>query len=270
VSGGKRARELAPALEAATIVLARDGPAGLEVVLLERHARSRMAPGAFAFPGGRLEAADVPADAHGLCRGLAAGDAARILRDVEPPQRAIGFWMAVLRELFEETGILLAYGRDGAPFVPDGVALARLGECRTRSRRDGRAFVAMLREEGLTLAADRMAYYAHWITPEERPVRYDTRFFVAAAFEGAEPDPDGVEIVGWRWLGPADALRRHEAGTLTLPFPTRRVLGEIAAHPRVAALLEAARAREVRPIRPRIVVVGGEERFLLPGDPGYF
>jgi hypothetical protein len=128
----------------------------------------------------------------------------------------------------------------------------------------------MLREAGLTLAADRMAYYAHWITPEERPVRYDTRFFVAAAFDGVEPEPEGVEIVGWRWLGPADALAGHEAGMLTLPFPTRRVLAEIAAHPRVAALLAASRTREIHPIRPRIVLSAGGERFLLPGDPGYF
>jgi 8-oxo-dGTP pyrophosphatase MutT (NUDIX family) len=121
---------VAPAREAPTIVLARDGGAGLEVLLLERHGRSRMAPGAFAFPGGRLEATDAAPDAERLCHGLTATDAARILHDVRPPERAIGFWMAVLRELFEETGMPLAYGRDGAPFVAAHSAWARLVECR--------------------------------------------------------------------------------------------------------------------------------------------
>jgi len=264
------ARAVPTAHEASTVVLARDALAGLEVLLLQRHARSRMAGGAFAFPGGRVEAADVPPAAERLCRGLTSGVAARILDDVLPPERAIGFWMAVLRELFEETGILLAYSRDGTPFVPGPAARARLAEQRARARRDGHAFFAMLEAEDLTLATDRMAYYAHWITPEERPVRYDARFFVAAAFDGAVPDPDGVEIVGWTWLAPVVALARHEAGELTLPFPTRRVLGELAAYQTVAGLLAAARAREVRPVRPRIVVADGEERFLLPGDPGYF
>lgn len=262
-------RGVAPANAAASVVLARDAAAGLEVLLLRRHARSRMAPGAFAFAGGRLEAEDAPPDAERLCRGLTSAQAARILRDVRPKERAIGFWMAVLRELFEETGILLAYTRNGAPFVPDAVERARLAAYRTRARRDGRAFFAVLADEALTLATDRMAYYAHWITPEERPIRYDTRFFVAAAFDGLVPEPDGVEIVAWRWLTPAVALAHHEAGELTLPFPTRRILRELAEYRAVTALLGTARRRDIRPIRPRIVLVDGEEHFLLPGDPDY-
>lgn len=119
---------------------------------------------------------------------------------------------------------------------------------------DGATFLAMLRAEGLRLATDRMAYYAHWITPEERPIRYATRFFVAAAFHDVTPEPDGVEVVGWRWLPPATALTQHRASEITLPFPTERILKSLAAHLTVAALLDAARLRKIRPIRPRITL----------------
>src|SRR3990172_1038847 len=113
---------------AASRGLARAPPAGVAVLLLERHGSSRMAPGAFAFPGGRVEPSDAPPDADRLCRGLTADAAAPILHDVTPPERAIGFWIAALREAFEETGLLLAYDREGAPFAPDAPAAARLAE----------------------------------------------------------------------------------------------------------------------------------------------
>ncbi len=258
------------ARDAATVVLARDAPAGVAVLLLERHGSSRMAPGAFAFPGGRVEPSDAPPDADRLCRRLTAEAAAAILSDVTPPERAIGFWIAALREAFEETGLLLAHDRDGAPVAPDARAAARLAESRQRCRADSGAFRALLLEEGLRLATDRMAYWAHWITPEERPVRYDTRFFVAAALPHGAVDPDGVEVVGFRWLTPEAALAQHRAGDLTLPGVTQEILASVGAYPSVAALLAGAPSREIRPIRPRIVIRDGQETILLPDDPGWF
>lgn len=261
------------ARDASTVVLVRDaadGLPGLEVLLLERHADSRFAPGAFAFPGGRVEADDAWPDADRLCRGLTTTEAAGALRDVQPADRAIGFWIAALREVFEETGLLLAHGPSGAPFSPDPAARLRLVAHRARCRRDGATFRTMLIEEELTLATDRMVYYAHWITPDERPIRYDTRFFVAAAFPGEMPDPDGVEMVGWRWLAPAEALAQHRAAEITLPFPTQETLRSFAGHDDVAGLLGAARHREIRPLQPRVVRTDAGERILMPGDPGYF
>jgi 8-oxo-dGTP pyrophosphatase MutT (NUDIX family) len=251
-------------------VLARDTAAGVEVLLLERHRASRMAPGAFAFPGGRVEASDAPPDADRLCRGLTRAAASTALRDVTPPERAIGFWIAALREAFEETGLLLACEREAGPFRADARAAARLVEARRRSRADSAAFRGLLLDLGLELATDRMAYWAHWITPEERPVRYDTRFFVAAAFDAGEVDPDGVEVVGFRWLTPAGALAEHRAGALVLPGVTQQILASIAPHLTVAALLDAAASREIRPVRPRIVMREGRETILLPDDPGWF
>jgi 8-oxo-dGTP pyrophosphatase MutT (NUDIX family) len=257
------------AREAATVVLARDGARGVEVLLLERHQGNKMAPGAFAFPGGRVETDDAAPDWEPFCRGLTAGGAAARLPDVVPPARALGFWVAALREAFEEAGILLAWAPDGRPF--DAAALGPAREAsRARCRTGGGALRALLAERGLALATDRMAYWAHWITPEERPVRYDTRFFVAVAPPGVVAAPDDVEVVGARWLPPGEALALQRAGHLVLPAVTREILASVASFSSAAALLEGAAARDIRAIRPRIVLAEGRERILLPGDPGYF
>lgn len=97
------------------MVLTRDVLSGLEVLLLQRRPDSRFSPGAFAFPGGRVEPADAGAGIEARCRELGRAEAARHLPDVEPPERAIGFWVAALREAFEEAGVLLAYGPPSGP-----------------------------------------------------------------------------------------------------------------------------------------------------------
>jgi 8-oxo-dGTP pyrophosphatase MutT (NUDIX family) len=250
------------------VILARDVPDGLEVLLLKRHPDSRFSPGAFAFPGGRVETADAESGIEGRCRGLRRGDASRRLPDVEPPDRAIGFWVAALREAFEEAGLLLAYGPDG--YSVDEATLGTAHVQRARCREDSALFGRLLADLDLVLATDRVAYWAHWITPEERPIRYDTRFFVAAAWPDQSPEPDGHEMVAARWIRPGDALARHRARELVLPLPTQRILASVDEHPDIGALLAAARGRDVRPVRPRIVRDGSAERILLPQDPDWF
>ena len=188
--------------------------------------------------------------------------------DVRPADRAIGFWVAALREAFEEAGILVAHGPAGR--LVDHEALGDVGAQRARCRADSAAFGRMLAELDLTLATDRVAYWAHWITPEERPVRYDTRFFVTPARSDQAAEPDGHEMVSARWIKPAEALTRHQVGELVLPLPTQRILVTVAEYRGVDAVLAAARGREIRAVRPRIVREAGVERILLPGDPGWF
>jgi 8-oxo-dGTP pyrophosphatase MutT (NUDIX family) len=249
------------------VILARDTPGGVEILLLQRHPASRFSPGAFAFPGGRVEPADSAPGIEARCRGLTRSEAAALLSDVRPLERAIGFWVAAFREAFEEAGILLAYGPDGRP-----VDLASLGDVpvqRARCRAESATFGQLLGEHELALAVDRAAYWAHWITPEERPIRYDTRFFVATCPDQTA-EPDGSEMVAARWVRPDDALARHRGQELVLPLPTQRILTSLADHRDVEALLGAARGRTVTAIRPRIVRDQGGERILLPHDPGWF
>jgi 8-oxo-dGTP pyrophosphatase MutT (NUDIX family) len=254
--------------DAATVILVRQEPGGLEALLLERHPASRFAPGAFAFPGGRLE----PADAHAadVCHGLSAAAAARTLGEADrPAEQALAFWVGALREAFEEVGVLLARDPAGRPASP-GPESAGWAGARADARRDAACFPAWLRRELLRLATDRMVYFARWITPEERPVRFDARFFLAAALPGMEPVPDGIETVGVRWMRPADALAEQAAGRLALPFPTQQTLRRLAPAAGVAEALDEARGRAVAPVRPRVLAAGGRERILLPGEPGYY
>jgi 8-oxo-dGTP pyrophosphatase MutT (NUDIX family) len=111
--------------------------------------------------------------------------------------------------------------------------------------------------------------YPRWITPAEVKVRFDTWFFVAEAPPGAQARPDGSECVDARWLRPAAALEQHASGELTLVFPTIKHLEQLAQLGSVREALQTARAREVRPVQPRVVVREGGAEVLLPGEPGY-
>lgn len=108
--------------------------------------------------------------------------------------------------------------------------------------------------------------YARWITPEQSPMRFDTWFYLAAAPADAEPRVDGVEIVGFRWLTPGQALAEHTAGRFTLAFPTERQLEQLSTFASAEQLIAHARAHEneIRAVQPRIVGSGETARIVLP------
>ena len=213
--------------DAATLILLRDSdqPGGeIEVLLLQRHARSAFLPGAHVFPGGVVEEADFAPDMAALCQGLSFDQAHRIIKDVSPPERALGFFVAAIREAFEESGILLAHGQRSI----DEKQMMRLDGYRAKVHANPSIFVFRLGDEGLKPATDTLSYFAHWITPEVLPIRFDARFFVAAAPSGQEASPDGKETVGARWVYPHDALEEHRKGRLKFAPPTYHSLSELA------------------------------------------
>jgi 8-oxo-dGTP pyrophosphatase MutT (NUDIX family) len=121
----------------------------------------------------------------------------------------------------------------------------------------------------LDAGASALVPFSRWITPAEVKVRFDTFFYVTESPDGADPQPDGEECVGLVWKRPADALEDYSRGELNLVFPTIKHLEQLTAEPTVAATIQAARAREVTPIQPRIVVGEDGPRALLPGEPGF-
>lgn len=250
---------------AATLVLLRDRAAGgVEALLIERHQKSKFAAGDFAFPGGKLEPGDVPPDADAWCAGLTATDAARALELPDRPDLALGFWIGAIREAFEEVGVLLAIGADGRPIDP-----ARLRAYR-RAGQSSAAFWDMVRAEGLRLATGQLVYFAHWITPEEHPIRFAARFFAAPMPAGQEPVGDDHEVTAVRWITPADALEQRRRGELSLRLPTATNLGLFDGASSVADALGRVRGRPVETIQPRLVTEGGRQRAILPGEPGYY
>ena len=254
---------------AATLVLLRDHPAGgVEILLIQRHRASKFAAGDHVFPGGKIEPDDSPDDAARWCAGLAVEDAARVLALAHAPRAALGYRIGAIREAFEEVGVLLAVDAGGRPPRIDA---GRLAAYRKNCQADHRAFWDLLRMERLTLATDRLTYIAHWITPEENPLRFDTRFFAAPMPERQDPIADDHEIIGVRWMSPRGAFEAQIAGEISLRRPTVANLQLFDGAPSVAEALARLAGRPIPTIRPRVIVdANGTRRALLPGDPGWY
>jgi 8-oxo-dGTP pyrophosphatase MutT (NUDIX family) len=254
---------------AATVVLLRDrADGGVDVLLIQRHRASKFAAGDHVFPGGKIELDDHPADAGRWCAGLDLEGAARVLGVSDGPRAALGYWVGAIREAFEEVGVLLAVDESGrAPRLDPG----RLAEYRRACQKDHRVFWDMVKAERLTLATDRLAYFAHWITPEENPIRFDVRFFAAPMPEGQAPVADDVEIVGVRWLSPGEAFEAQRRGEISLRRPTVANLKLFDGARSVADAIARLAGRPVPTIRPRVITdPDGKQRALLPGDPGWY
>lgn len=229
-------------LPSATIVLMRDGASGLEVLLLRRSPRAGFAPGAYVFPGGRVDAGDAAADAMRRVDGLTPERAATRLSlpDADPP--AIAYYVAAVREAFEETGILVGVRGDGTP--PATAATDARTELVRNDLLESRIEFAdaLLRLE-CRIAGDALEYLAHWITPERSPRRFDTRFFAARVSDGLDAIVDEREMTEARWITPGAAVFGAMDGTLPMILPTLRTLERLAAfgHTReaLAALADA-------------------------------
>lgn len=233
---------------AATLLLVRDGARGLEVLMAARHEDSGFAAGALVFPGGKLDAGDLAlARRHPQLAGL--------------PDIAAASRVAAVRETWEECGILLAR-HVGASSV---LSLAELRQACS----GGQPFERLLAGTGLELALDRVTPFAHWITPVDRPKRFDTQFFITP-FEGdQEALHDGREAVDARWVRPLDMIADADAGKLKLVFATRINLMRLSASRSVAEALEATRRATIVPITPQVVKTSAGPVLRIPSEAGY-
>jgi len=251
-------------LPAATVTLVRDAPRGLEVLMLQRSHSLKFMPGVYVFPGGALDAADSSSEMQAMCAGLEDEAASRAL-GVE--RGGIAYWIAAIREAFEEAGILLAYDASGNMVSLHGDAAERYRAHRSSLDERRGDFGAIVREEGLRLAVDRLTYFGHWITPVRAPRRYDTRFFLAVAPERQEARHDNYETIAHVWVRPQEALDLCARETLNMRFPTIKTLEQFTQCATAAELVAVlSSTRVVRPLLPRMTRDG---RTLLPNDPGY-
>ena len=247
-------REPATPRPAATVLLLRDGPTGLEVLMTRRSMHASFAPGAYVFPGGTLDPAD---------RVVAASPLAVARDDQDPEQRAYAW--AALREAFEELGILLAdtgarASAGASPHWPSG------RDVEAMQRTPESDLAEQLAARGWSARLDRLHWWSHWITDRDLPKRFDARFFVAAMPEGQVPIADEGEQFEPVWVHPADGLERHARGEFNIIFPTIRTLRQLTAFGGVAQVLERAREQDATGRRffscPRQGRMNGEiERF---------
>jgi 8-oxo-dGTP pyrophosphatase MutT (NUDIX family) len=249
---------LTPPLPSATVMVLRDAPAGLEVLLVRRHANSGVLGGVHVFPGGKLDAAD--RSAGGL--DLSPADCQRALN--EPGldlDTAVGLHVAALRETFEECGLLLGLA---------GLA-ADLRQVRERTL-GGEAFATVLQAMAMPLAASGLVPWSRWVTPRVPSVankRFDTRFFVAAAPEGQQVEHCTVEATEAIWMSPRTGLERYWAGEIDLAPPQIMSLHQLVGLGDVAQALAAARSRPPALILPEPFDDNGARVICYPGDPAH-
>jgi 8-oxo-dGTP pyrophosphatase MutT (NUDIX family) len=251
-----------PALPSATVVLLREREGPPELLMVKRRAGDAFGD-SYAFPGGVVDHDE--SDARGRIDGRTADEANAIL---EVPSDGLDYYSAAIRELFEETGILLARDNEGewASNTP------QLQKMRVDVDKGRLPWLEFLETQGLRLACDTLHYFAHWETPLVRPKRWSTRFFLAEMPAGQSATHDGSEVTDIRWLSASEALAGARAGEMKLPFPTIRNLRNMIDRGSVQELVDWAHSRvsegiiKLRPVRVR---QNGESKWVVRGDRGY-
>jgi len=251
--------EVVPRL-AATVVLLRSGRSGLEVLLTRRPASMAFAPDMHVFPGGRVDAAD--ADGRLVARSVVSPpDAATALGGDLEPELAVAAYIAAVREVFEETGVLLAEPRGSAD---PARAISQARSALVGGEAD---FASIVTDLDLTLRTDQLVPLSRWVTPPILPRRFDARFFAAMLPAGARVSFEGDEVAGHAWLTPDAALGSMAAGALAMWIPTSATLQ----HLRVVSTLDEIRER-LAPgtlVEPRAEVVSPEiTRIVMPAGGG--
>lgn len=250
---------------ASTLILVRDGQAGLEVLLGEKTSKVNFAAGAFVFPGGALDESDLGENFTML--GKLIGDEANRILGV--PDGGLNYWIAAIRECFEEVGVLFAATNSDEMFSEKEYLAFQSSKRKTLDRGEVN-FHEVLRDAELALEVDQLHYFSRWVTHAGSPRRYDTRFFIARMPQGQVAQHDGGELVDHRWLKPAEALRLNSQGKLNLMFPTQKTIEKLTEFREVEEALNYTRnAVPVTPMTPRLTVGAGGKKLLLPGDLAY-
>jgi glyoxylase-like metal-dependent hydrolase (beta-lactamase superfamily II)/8-oxo-dGTP pyrophosphatase MutT (NUDIX family) len=257
--------------EAATVVLTRPGPSGLEVLLTQRPATMKFAAGLHVFPGGAVDPQDRLPEL-GARATLTPEEAAIALGGPHSPAESLAYYLAALREMYEEAGVLLAEEPGLGPLQVSREALARRGEV----ARGELTFSALCRRYDLRLRADQLVYLSRWITPASMPRRFDTRFFAAPLPPGQQANPDAGEVTTLEWMTPRSALEALRAGRIQMWLPTSTTLHHLADAREFGEIRTSlAGGGQVEPLRERLsprvrrVLAGNRSLLTGPGTNAY-
>ena len=232
--------------QAATVILLRRAePKGFEVFLTRRPQGMPFLGGMYCYPGGTVRNEDISARMIGRCCGLTLKQAQKILGARFTPQQAIGFWVAAVREVFEEVGVLVAVDEAGSPLRMDSHRAARLIEKHAALVNKSIGFLDLLEDEKLLCDLASLGSFSYWQTPAQVSMRFDTRFFIAALPEGQTPLATSYEVAHSVWLTPDRAIKLFNRDQLPMIFPTFASLRTLADFDTLESVL-----REFLPPRP--------------------
>jgi 8-oxo-dGTP pyrophosphatase MutT (NUDIX family) len=257
--------------KAATVILVRDRkPRGFDVFLLRRHAKSSFMGGSYVYPGGRVDRKDGSSEIRSFSKGMTCEEAQQILGETFSPEESFAHWVAAIRELFEEAGVLLARDQKGNLF-----------QLRNREEREkfllyrellqeGKINICeIVQKEGLLFALDQLHYYAHWITPEAQSQRFDTRFFLTRFPSGQEASHDQKETTAGIWITPKKALEENLRGDLILSPPTLKTLEDLSRSKRIEEVFESQENKNIPPVLPVLTAISSGPLIVFPWDPEY-
>lgn len=278
-SGGGYDPEAVPVRNAATVMIL-SGDDDPHVLMLKRNARSIFVGDMWVYPGGAVDPEDATEVADETVSGLT-DDEASFSIGIE--RGGIAFWVAALRETFEEAGILLAHHDHPVDVedprdLPSGIidlsppdVAERFSQYRDEVNAGERDFIKTVRSEDLLLDGNNVYFIGRWVTPLGSPRRYDTRFFLTAMPDGQIPLPDHDEAVEHQWVRPADAIRRNEIGDMVMMTPTIGMLHRLARFETIdEAVAAAGRGTPGDDEHVRIRYDNeGPHRIAFPGDPDY-
>lgn len=251
---------------AATLALLRGRDGTVEVLLLKRSSAARFIPGAFVFPGGRVDVEDSSKEMESFLSEPSPLDAKALLDEDPGLPPAHAFWVAALRETFEEAGILLGGGEEEVRSLPleDGEGI---GGLRRDLHSGNRSFLSILGALGRGLNGGNLRYIGHWMTPTQERYRYDTRFFGAEVPPDCQAFPDGIEMVEAVWLTPEEALQRNKAGILPMVFPTILTLQKLLPFRSPGEALEELGRRPIQRLLPMVEDTGTGVKMVLTRVP---
>jgi len=251
---------------AATVALLREAQDALEVFLLQRTRGAAFLAGAYVFPGGAID--DQDADLRIAQRVVGLADAEASAR-LGVASGGLAYWVAAVRECFEEAGILIALDEHERPVSAERVAA--LEHLRAPLNAGELSFAEFLERERLIVPAQQLAYFGHWITAPGRSRRFDTRFFVALAPQGQAGSHDNSETIHNLWLHPQEALERASQGKIELVFATKHTLTELARFARPYDAFEHVKALpEIETNRACWAQGRDGPRLFRRADPQYF
>lgn len=261
-----------PVKPAATVLLVRDADAGgVEVFMLRRTFNAAFASGMFVFPGGKVDDVDGVDEIAELCDGLTDAHASALLGIANG---GLAYWVACIRECFEEAGVLLARHETTGDVVRfDDEETAQRFEAERENIHDGSvALLDLCKREGLRLTTDDIHYVSHWITPMGEKRRFDTRFFIARAPQAQEPLHDDGETIESFWISPQEAIERaHEKDLMLMP-PTKANIEFLLPYKTADEVLAAAaQVGMPQTILPKLKIDsdGRVVGIAMPGDPEY-